>query len=76
MTLLTLIPLQTRAQSLSELRTWLLSQPHLVNCRTDDNFLLRFLRMQKYKVGEPAARNISSVSLTRYRRAAWCWKNT
>lgn len=40
----------TRAQSLSELRSWLQSQPHLVNCRTDDNFLLRFLRMQKYKV--------------------------
>lgn len=39
-----------KAESLAAVRSWLQSQPHLQNCRTDQNFLLRFLRMQKYKV--------------------------
>jgi len=33
---------------LQEFREWVKLQPHFVNCRTDDSFLLRFLRTRKY----------------------------
>jgi len=41
---------QVRISGLAKMRTWLKSQPHIHNCRTDSNFLLRFLRMQKHRV--------------------------
>jgi len=41
---------QIRTSGLAKLRTWLKSQGHIHNCRTDSNFLLRFLRMQKHRV--------------------------
>jgi len=41
---------ETCSKSLAELTSWLQDQPHLRNCRTDQNFLLRFLRMQKHQV--------------------------
>jgi len=41
---------ELRDFALTELKDWLQSQPHIQNCRTDDNFLLRFLRMQKFRV--------------------------
>merc|ERR1719350_1657136 len=50
----------TLADSLTELLSWVQSQPHLTNCRTDSNFLLRFLRMQKHKVEK------SSLVLEKY----------
>jgi len=40
---------EVRACTLNEMKHWLQSQPHIHNCRTDDNFLLRFLRMQKFR---------------------------
>ncbi|XP_064640508.1 alpha-tocopherol transfer protein-like [Lineus longissimus] len=36
-----------RASQIEKLRTWLKQQPHLT-CRTDDHFLLRFLRRAKF----------------------------
>ncbi|XP_054722055.1 alpha-tocopherol transfer protein-like [Uloborus diversus] len=41
---------ELRRRSVNELREWVRSQPHFVNCRLDSNFLLRFLRMRKYRV--------------------------
>merc|ERR1719430_2355081 len=40
---------QVRGEGLSKMRSWIQSQTHLECCRTDDNFLLRFLRMQKHR---------------------------
>jgi len=50
----------TRNSSLAQLLSWLKAQPHLRNCRTDSNFLLRFLRMQKHRVEK------SSLVLEKY----------
>jgi len=41
---------EVRESTLNEMKRWLQSQAHIVNCRTDANFLLRFLRMQKFRV--------------------------
>jgi len=46
---------EVRACTLNEMKHWLQSQPHIHNCRTDDNFLLRFLRMQKFRVDKSCA---------------------
>ena len=35
-------------ENLREVRAWLLTQPHLTHCRTDRNFLARFLRTNKH----------------------------
>merc|ERR1719211_836816 len=43
---------KTRKRALRELRDWLKSQPHISGCRTDNNFLLRFLRMKKFESAE------------------------
>ena len=39
-----------RVESVGEVQQWLKSQTHLKNCRTDKNFILRFLRTNKYNV--------------------------
>lgn len=41
---------KNRKKALRELRDWLKSQSHISNCRSDNNFLLRFLRMRKFEV--------------------------
>lgn len=41
---------KNRKKALRELRDWLKSQAHISNCRSDNNFLLRFLRMRKFEV--------------------------
>lgn len=41
-----------RKKALSEVRKWIKSQPHIRKVRLDANFLLRFLRMQKFEVKE------------------------
>jgi hypothetical protein len=41
-----------RKRALRELRAWLKAQNHISGCRTDSNFLLRFLRMKKFEVGD------------------------
>ena len=35
-------------ENVREVRAWLLTQPHLRHCRTDSNFLTRFLRTNKH----------------------------
>ncbi|OQR68061.1 clavesin-2-like [Tropilaelaps mercedesae] len=37
-----------KQKMLQEFREWVKLQPHFINCRTDDSFLLRFLRTRKY----------------------------
>ena len=47
---------QTRASGLAKLRDYISKQPHLrATCRTDNVFLLRFLRAQKFNVDKSAA---------------------
>ena len=67
--------MQTRADSLGALRSWLECQPHLVNCRTDSNFLLRFLRMQKHKVMVMVCLLFMLCYCTRWRLVVWCWRS-
>lgn len=40
----------TREQSLDSLRTWIVKNPRIENCRLDSKFLLRFLRFTKFQV--------------------------
>ena len=44
-----------RKHCLRELRGWVRQQRHLAHCRTDAPFLLRFLRFQKFDLGDAAA---------------------
>jgi len=46
---------EVRDSTLNEMKLWLQAQPHIHNCRTDSNFLLRFLRMQKFRVEKSCA---------------------
>jgi len=46
---------EVRDCALNEMKLWLQAQPHIQNCRTDSNFLLRFLRMQKFRVEKSCA---------------------
>jgi len=46
---------EVRGSALNEMKRWLQVQPHILNCRTDANFLLRFLRMQKFRVDKSCA---------------------
>ncbi|XP_029836347.3 clavesin-2 [Ixodes scapularis] len=39
---------ELRNKAIQAFREWVLQQPHFVNPRTDDKFLLRFLRSRKY----------------------------
>ncbi|XP_067013739.2 clavesin-2 [Anabrus simplex] len=38
----------TRDQALQQMRDWVKTNPRIVNCRLDSNFLLRFLRTKKF----------------------------
>ncbi|XP_014243792.1 clavesin-1-like [Cimex lectularius] len=40
----------TRDQALESMRTWVEQNPRIISCRTDDSFLLRFLRFKKFSV--------------------------
>lgn len=42
-----------RTQSLTQMREWIAKHPHIIRCRTDAVFLLRFLRTKKFSI--PAA---------------------
>ncbi|RXG72299.1 Clavesin-1 [Armadillidium vulgare] len=42
----------TRSLALRQIREWVASNPSIIRCRTDSNFLLRFLRMKKFRVGD------------------------
>ena len=41
-----------RKKALADVRKWIKNQPHLRRTRTDANFILRFLRMQKFDIKE------------------------
>lgn len=43
---------KVRKKALTEVRKWIKSQTHLKRVRLDSNFILRFLRMQKFDVKE------------------------
>ncbi|XP_058066229.1 clavesin-2-like [Anopheles bellator] len=40
----------TRKQALTEMRQWIVDNPHIRSCRTDAKFLLRFLRFRQFSV--------------------------
>lgn len=40
----------TREQALEQLRNWIRKTDYIKDCRVDSNFLLRFLRQQKFSV--------------------------
>jgi len=46
---------QSREKALLELRTWISRNRQILTCREDSNFLLRFLRMKKFKQPEAQA---------------------
>jgi len=43
---------KVRKKALAEVRKWIKSQPHFRRARLDSNFILRFLRMQKFEIKE------------------------
>lgn len=43
---------RTRKRALNEVRKWIKAQSHMKNVRMDANFILRFLRMQKFEINE------------------------
>jgi len=43
---------KVRKKALIEVRKWIKSQTHLKRARIDSNFILRFLRMQKFEIKE------------------------
>lgn len=43
---------KTRKRTLRELRDWLKNQAHISNVRTDNSFLLRFLRLKKFEMAD------------------------
>jgi hypothetical protein len=43
---------KTRKRTLRELRDWLKNQPHISGARTDNSFLLRFLRLKKFDMAD------------------------
>jgi len=51
-----------RKDALKEFRSWIRANQDIKHCRQDSNFLLRFLRMQKFDLKE--ARNILEKYLT------------
>jgi len=43
---------KVRKKALAEVRKWIRSQPQIKRARLDANFILRFLRMQKFEIKE------------------------
>ncbi|KAK9500677.1 hypothetical protein O3M35_001900 [Rhynocoris fuscipes] len=41
---------RTRDDALEQLRDWIAKNPRIISCRTDDSFLLRFLRFKKFSL--------------------------
>jgi len=60
----------TRRKALTAMRNWITTNSSIKHCRTDNNFLLRFLRMQKFDIEE--SQNILEKYLTmRCQYPAW-----
>lgn len=45
-----------RSEALTIVRAWITKHPRIVNCRTDDEFLLRFLRAKDFSIPGACAR--------------------
>ncbi|XP_055602172.1 alpha-tocopherol transfer protein-like [Uranotaenia lowii] len=61
---------QVREQSLTELRKWIENNPRILECRTDVNFLLKFLRFRKFSVTE-AGEAIERYLVARQKHPKW-----
>ncbi|XP_055529744.1 retinaldehyde-binding protein 1-like [Wyeomyia smithii] len=62
-----------RRQSLEQMRVWLGQNQRIKNCRTDDRFLLRFLRVKKFSVAR-ACEMLERYLTMRQTYARWCQK--
>ena len=61
---------KTRKKALAEVRKWIKSQPHFRRARLDSNFILRFLRMQKFEIKE-SCEILDKYMTMRYQYPAW-----
>ncbi|EDS26697.1 phosphatidylinositol transfer protein SEC14 [Culex quinquefasciatus] len=64
---------QLRKQSLEQMREWIAKNPRIKNCRTDDAFLLRFLRTKKFSVVR-ACETLQKYLTMRQTYPKWCRK--
>ena len=61
---------KVRKKALAEVRKWIKSQPHFRRARLDSNFILRFLRMQKFEIKE-ACEILDKYMTMRCQYPAW-----
>ncbi|XP_058836393.1 clavesin-2-like [Topomyia yanbarensis] len=59
-----------RVQGLQQLRDWIAKHPHIRKCRTDSQFLLRFLRSKKYSINN-ATETLERYLVCRALHPAW-----
>lgn len=62
-----------RTQSLEQMREWINQNQRIKNCRTDDRFLLRFLRVRKFSVVR-ACETLQKYLTMRQTYPKWCKK--
>ncbi|XP_058460586.1 retinaldehyde-binding protein 1-like [Malaya genurostris] len=60
-----------RQQSLEQMRAWVAKNHRIKNCRTDDRFLLRFLRVKKFSVFR-ACEMLEKYLIMRQTYPKWC----
>ncbi|XP_053687561.1 clavesin-1-like [Sabethes cyaneus] len=60
-----------RRQSLEQMRVWIGQNQRIKNCRTDDRFLLRFLRIKKFSVVR-ACEMLERYLTMRQTYSKWC----
>ncbi|XP_019543256.2 clavesin-2 [Aedes albopictus] len=60
-----------RKQSLEQMRDWIAKNRRIKNCRTDDRFLLRFLRVRKFSVVK-ACETLEKYLVMRQTYPKWC----
>lgn len=60
-----------RKQSLEQMREWIAKNRRIKNCRTDDRFLLRFLRVKKFSVMK-ACEMLEKYLTMRQTYPKWC----
>ncbi|XP_055607694.1 retinaldehyde-binding protein 1-like [Uranotaenia lowii] len=60
-----------RRESLRQMRDWIVQNPRIKNCRTDDSFLLRFLRVRKFSIPR-ACESLEKYLTMRQTYKKWC----
>ncbi|XP_055625234.1 retinaldehyde-binding protein 1-like [Toxorhynchites rutilus septentrionalis] len=60
-----------REQSLEQMREWIAQNRRIKHCRTDDRFLLRFLRVRKFSVVR-ACETLQKYLIMRQTYPQWC----